>query len=152
MTEWLSGSSSIMFSMVSHQLASSPVVTEVLFPPHPHQLLLSRLFDAVILIGVRWYLIVVLIFIFLMISHVERFLMCLLAICIASLEKYLFGSSVHFKSDCLNFVIELYECIFCIYLNNNPFSMIKKMTLYVNSVAAYIWIIFWFLLKSLPYT
>ena len=105
-------------------------------------LVVSCLFDAVILTGVRCYLIMVLIFIFLMISHVEHLLICLLAICIASLEKYLFGSSVYFKSYCLNFVIELYECIFCIYLNINPFSMIKKMTLYVNSVAAYIWIIF----------
>ena len=40
-----SSSSSIMFSVVSHQLTISPVVTEVLFPPQPHHLLLSLVFS-----------------------------------------------------------------------------------------------------------
>ena len=57
--------------------------------------------------GVRWYLVVVLIYISQIINNIQHIFMYILAICLSSLEKYS-KFSAHFKKlGSLNFVIEL---------------------------------------------
>ena len=107
--------------------------------PHPNTNTFLFIFlILVILVDVKWYLIVILIYISLMANNAKHCFMCLLAIYISSWKKCLFKSFTHFLIGLFVYNYQVWMDTNLISIANKIFALIQFCSYFLSPFAAVI--------------